>query len=102
MADKELVYWEKEIKEYKVKNPRISEASVRDFANNRWKVYHKRIEKLKEEHLRYETNRLSLLKEGLIKTFDLDIWEEIVEKCDGDETKLYNQYKIETIKRKNL
>ena len=98
----EAYFWNQEIEEHRAKNSRISEDSVRDFSNSRWKIYHKRIEKLKEEHLRYETNRLSLLKEGLIKAFNLDIWEEIVEKCDGDETKLYNEYKIETIKRKNL
>jgi hypothetical protein len=102
MANQELVYWKKEVEDYKAKNPRITDRSVQDFANLRWKVYHKRIEKLKEEHLKYETNRISLLKEGLIKAFDIDIWEEMVEKCDGDETKLYNEYKIETIKRKNL
>jgi hypothetical protein len=102
MSNQEFVYWKKEVDEYKAKNSRISESSARDFSNARWKVYHKRIEKLREEHLKHETNRISLLKEGLIKAFEIDIWEEIIEKCEGDETKLYNEYKIETIKRKNL
>jgi hypothetical protein len=102
MSNQEFVYWKREVDEYKSKNSRISESSAQDFSNARWKVYHKRIEKLREEHLKHETNRISLLKEGLIKAFNIDIWEEIIEKCDGDETKLYNEYKIETIKRKNL
>lgn len=102
MSNQEFVYWKKEVDEYKAKNSRISESSARDFSNARWKVYHKRIEKLREEHLKHETNRISLLKEGLIKAFEIDIWEEIIEKCEGDETKLYNEYKIETIKRKKL
>lgn len=100
MSKKEVDYWEKEVADYRKKNLRISEKSVQDFADARWRMYHKRIEKLKESHLQYETSRLHLLKEGLIEAFGLDIWDEMVEICDGDETKLYNQYKKETIKIK--
>jgi hypothetical protein len=100
MSIKEIDHWKKEIEDYKGKNPRISEESVRDFADSRWRMYRKRIEKLKESHLQYETSRLSLLKEGLIKAFGVDIWDEMTEKCDGDETKLYKNYKTEAIKRK--
>lgn len=100
MSKKEVDYWKKEVEDYKKKNPRISEKSVQDFADARWRMYHKRIEKLKESHLQYETSRLHLLKEGLIQAFEVDIWDEVVERCDGDETKLYNQYKKETIKSK--
>jgi hypothetical protein len=30
----------------------------------------------------------------------MDIWDEMVEKCDGDETKLYQEYKKQAIKTK--
>jgi hypothetical protein len=100
MSKKEVGLWKKEVDEYRKKNPRISEKSVQDFADYRWRMYHKRIEKLKESHLQYETSRLHLLKEGLIQAFGMDIWDEIVEKCDGDETKLYQEYKKEAIKLK--
>ena len=98
MSKKEVDYWKKEVDDYRKKNPRISEKSVQDFADSRWRMYHKRIEKLKESHLQYETSRLHLLKEGLIQAFGVDIWDEVVEKCDGDETKLYNLYKKESSK----
>ena len=100
MANKEVDYWKKEIEDYKKKNPRVAEGSVKDFADTRWRMYHKRMEKLKEAHLQYEISRLALLKEGLVNAFGIDIWDEMVEKCDGDETKLYKQYKTEAIKRK--
>ena len=100
MANKEVDYWKKEIEDYKKKNPRVTEGAVKDFADTRWRMYHKRMEKLKEAHLQYEISRLALLKEGLVNAFGIDIWDEMVEKCDGDETKLYKQYKIEVIKRK--
>ena len=100
MSKKEVGLWKKEVDEYRKKNPRISEKSVQDFADSRWRMYHKRIEKLKESHLQYEVSRLHLLKEGLIQAFGMDIWDETVEKCDGDETKLYEEYKKEAIKLK--
>lgn len=98
MSKKEVDYWKKEVDDYRKKNPRVSEKSIQDFADSRWRMYHKRIEKLKESHLQYETSRLHLLKEGLIQAFGVDIWDEVVEKCDGDETKLYNLYKKESNK----
>lgn len=100
MSKKEVDYWKKEVEDYRKKNPRVSEKSIQDFADARWRMYHKRIERLKESHLQYETSRLALLKEGLVNAFGIDIWDEMVEKCDGDETKLYKQYKTEAIKRK--
>jgi hypothetical protein len=100
MSKKEVDLWNKEVDEYRKKNPRISEKSVQDFADSRWRMYHKRIEKLKESHLQYEVSRLHLLKEGLIQAFGMDIWDEMVEKCDGDETKLYQEYKKQAIKTK--
>ena len=100
MSRKEVDLWNKEVDEYRKKNPRISERSVQDFADSRWRMYHKRIEKLKESHLQYEVSRLHLLKEGLIQAFGMDIWDEMVEKCDGDETKLYQEYKKQAIKTK--
>ena len=100
MSKKEVEYWEKEVADYRKKNPRVSEKSIQDFADSRWGMYHKRIEKLKESHLQYETSRLALLKEGLIQAFGVDIWDEMIEKCDGDETKLYKEYKKEAIKLK--
>ena len=100
MSKKEVDYWKKEVEDYRKKNPRISEKSLQDFADARWRMYHKRIEKLKESHLQYETSRLALLKEGLVNAFGVDIWDEVVEKCDGDETKLYKEYKKQTSKIK--
>lgn len=100
MSKKEVDYWKKEVDDYRKKNPRVSEKSIQDFADARWRMYHKRIEKLKESHLQYETSRLALLKEGLVNAFGVDIWDEMVEKCDGDETKLYKLYKKEAIKLK--
>jgi len=93
MSRKEVDYWKKEVDDYRKKNPRITEKSVQDFADTRWRMYHKRIERLRESHLQYEVTRLAMLKEGLIQAFGIDIWDELVERCDGDETKLYNQYK---------
>lgn len=100
MSNKETDYWKKEIADYRKKNPRITEKSVQDFADARWRMYHRRIERLRESHLQYEVTRLAMLKEGLINAFGVDIWDELVEKCDGDETKLYKMYKTESIKRK--
>lgn len=100
MSRKEVDYWKKEVDDYRKKNPRISEKSVQDFAESRWRMYHKRIERLRESHLQYEVSRLAMLKEGLINAFGVDIWDEMVEICDGDETKLYKLYKTESTKRK--
>lgn len=100
MAKKETVYWEKEVEEYRRKNPRISDRSLQDFSDSRRRIYHKRAEKLKESHIQYEISRLDLLKEGLFKAFGVDLWDKMVEKCDGDETKLYEEYKKEAIKLK--
>lgn len=100
MSNKETDYWKKEIADYRKKNPRITEKSVQDFADARWRMYHRRIERLRESHLQYEVTRLAMLKEGLINAFGVDIWDELVERCDGDETKLYKMYKTESIKRK--
>jgi len=100
MSNKETDYWKKEIADYRKKNPRITEKSVQDFADARWRMYHRRIERLRESHLQYEVARLAMLKEGLINAFEVDIWDELVERCDGDETKLYKMYKTESIKRK--
>lgn len=100
MSNKETDYWKKEIADYRKKNPRITEKSVQDFADARWRMYHRRIERLRESHLQYEVTRLAMLKEGLINAFEVDIWDELVERCDGDETKLYKMYKTESIKRK--
>jgi hypothetical protein len=100
MSNKETDYWKKEIVDYRKKNPRITEKSVQDFADARWRMYHRRIERLRESHLQYEVTRLAMLKEGLINAFGVDIWDELVERCDGDETKLYKMYKTESIKRK--
>ena len=100
MSNKETDYWKKEIADYRKKNPRITEKSIQDFADARWRMYHRRIERLRESHLQYEVTRLAMLKEGLINAFGVDIWDELVEKCDGDETKLYKMYKTESIKRK--
>ena len=100
MSRKEVDYWKKEVDDYRKKNPRISEKSVQDFADSRWRMYHKRIERLRESHLQYEVSRLAMLKEGLINAFGIDIWDEMVEICDGDETKLYKLYKTESTKRK--
>lgn len=100
MSNKETDYWKKEIADYRKKNPRITEKSVQDFSDSRWRMYHRRIERLRESHLQYEVTRLAMLKEGLINAFGVDIWDELVERCDGDETKLYKMYKTESIKRK--
>lgn len=100
MSNKEVDLWKSEIKTYKEKNPRVSEDSIRDFSETRWKMYQKRIEKLRIDHITYEASRLELLKEGLISAFGVDIWENVLLKCDGDETKLYNLYKKEAIKLK--
>ena len=100
MSRKEVDYWKKEVDDYRKKNPRISEKSVQDFADSRWRMYHKRIERLRESHLQYEVSRLAMLKEGLINAFGIDIWDEMAEICDGDETKLYKLYKTESTKRK--
>jgi DNA polymerase elongation subunit (family B) len=100
MAKIEFEMWKNEIEKYKSKNPRVSEDSIRDFSNLRWRTYHKRIEKLKGDHIQYESSRLKMLKDGLISAFGMDIWEKVIEKCEGDETNLYNLYKKETMKIK--
>jgi hypothetical protein len=100
MSEAEVSLWEKEVKDYRRKNPRVTEESIQEFAENRWRTYRRRIEKLKESHLQYEISRIEMLKQGLIEAFGIDIWEEMIEKCDGDETTLYHQYKIESLKRK--
>ena len=42
MSNKETDYWKKEIADYRKKNPRITEKSVQDFADARWRMYHRK------------------------------------------------------------
>ena len=37
--------------------------------------------------------RMDLLKKGLINTFRVDIWDEVLEECDGDAKEFYKTYK---------
>jgi hypothetical protein len=93
MSNLEIDLFNKEIEDYKKKKPYSSKEAIEEWSRSRWSTYHKRIEKLKEAHIEYEQKRISLLKKGLLEAFDVDIWEESLRECQGDEMDLYEIYK---------
>jgi len=38
-------------------------------------------------------SRMDLLKKGLIKAFRVDVWDEVLEECDGGPKEFYRTYK---------
>lgn len=93
MSNEEIRLFHKEVEEYKKKNPYSNDQSVEEWSRSRRKVYFKRIEKLRESHIEYETKRISLLRKGLLDAFEKDVWEESINECEGDEMELYEIYK---------
>ena len=101
MSNEEFRLFDKEVEAYRKEKPYLGNDSVEEWARPRRKVYHKRIEKLRESHIEYEQKRISLLKRGLIEAFDYDVWEESISQCDGDEMDLYEIYKLNSTKKRN-
>lgn len=75
----------KEIHDFKKNNPRASQESIDAFILKRRPIYNKRIRKLEEAHHEYESKRLIMLKNQFIVDFGVDVWEEALETCMGDE-----------------
>jgi len=101
MSNEEFRLFDKEVESYRKEKPYLGNDSVEEWSRPRWKVYHKRIEKLRESHVEYEQKRISLLKRGLIEAFDYDVWDESISQCDGDEMDLYEIYKLNSAKKRN-
>ena len=93
MSNDEIKLFNQEVEEYKRKNPYSGKEAVEEWSRSRRKVYHKRIEKLRESHIEYESKRISLLRKGLLEAFEVDLWEESINECDGDEMDLYEIYR---------
>lgn len=94
LIDNEYKLLEREIETFRNNNPRSSEESVQAFIIKRRPIYNRRIRKLQEAHDEYERTRLGLLKQQLISTFKVDVWDQALDQCDGDGAKeLYNTYR---------
>ena len=66
-------------------------------------LYKKRINKLREAHCEYEELRLNTLRNGLLEAFNIDVWDEAVEKCEGDSAMdLYNTYSSIAVMAKSV
>ena len=91
MSMEEISMWQSEVDEYRDKG--FSKEAVTEFSQTRWIVYKKRINKLQEAHVEYEQNRILMLRKGLIAAFNLDLWDEALEACEGDDAMaIYNTY----------
>ena len=93
MADKEIVMFEEEMAKYEAKHPSMHRLDYQEHYRKRWAVYNKRIIKLRDEHWKHDESRMELLKKGLIKAFRVDVWDEVLEECDGDPKEFYRTYK---------
>lgn len=101
MSMEEISLWQSEVDEYRAKG--YSKDAIDDFSRTRWAVYKKRINKLREAHCEYEELRLNTLRNGLLEAFNIDVWDEAVEKCEGDSAMdLYNTYSVIATKAKSV
>ena len=82
MSMEEIAMWQDEVDEYRSKG--YGREAVEEFSRTRWVVYKKRIDKLREAHMLYEESRLHALRMGLEEAFRVDVWDEALEKCEGD------------------
>ena len=101
MSLEEIRIFEKELEDYLKKKPYLGRESIDEWSRSRWKVYQKRIEKLRESHIDYERKRIGLLRKGLIEAFEFDVWDESISECEGDEMDLYEIYKIKSLEKRN-
>lgn len=69
MSEDELLKFDLEIVEWKERNPRSNKLAFEDWHLNRRKVYNKKIQKLREEHQKYEVSRLQKFKDRIEQTF---------------------------------
>ena len=91
MSMEEIALWQSEVDEYRAKG--YGKDAVEEFSRARWAIYKKRIDKLREAHCNYEELRLNMLRVGLVEAFNIDVWDEAIEKCEGDTPMdLYNTY----------
>lgn len=91
MSMQEISMWQSEVDEYRDKG--FGKAAVEEFSQSRWAVYKKRINKLQEAHVEYEQNRLVMLRKGLIEAFRIDVWDQALDACEGDDVmSLYETY----------
>jgi hypothetical protein len=91
MSMEEIALWQSEVDEYRAKG--YGRDAVEEFSRARWAIYKKRIDKLREAHCNYEELRLNMLRVGLVEAFNIDVWDEAIEKCEGDTPMdLYNTY----------
>lgn len=100
MSLEEISLFKKEVGDYIKKNPYSGKESVDEWSRLRWRVYQKRIEKLRESHIEYESKRLGILKKNLMEAFGEDVWEESILECEGDEMDLYEIYKKNSAEKK--
>jgi hypothetical protein len=85
---------------------------INEVTRNVQETYYRRYNKLLEDAMKDEHNRLDYLKENLIFTYggDKNLCNEVMEKCDGDLYQLFKDYQqavklykspiVEQIKRK--
>lgn len=101
MSFKEEKLLQKEIEDWKKKNPNTSYETYYEWYSKRRAIYSRRITKLRDEHWRYDQERIKLFKKGLQDAFLLDLWDECLEECDGDVNDFYNLYKSKSTKLKS-
>lgn len=93
MVDKEKEMLENEISSYKNNNPGYNKIDFLQWKRERRSVYNKRIFKLIEEHWKHDEKRLDMFRTQLIKEFKVDVWEQCLKECSGDEMEFYQTYK---------
>lgn len=82
-----------EISEYKKNNPGYDKIDFLQWKRERRAVYNKRIFKLFEEHWIHDEKRMKMFRNQLLKDFKVDVWEQCLEECTGDEMEFYKMYR---------
>lgn len=83
MSNREGDLYEKELEDYRKSNPHISPDAVMEHRINRRAIFTKRREQLRRSHQDYEQDRLNLLHAMFIKYFEVDVFDQAIERCDN-------------------
>lgn len=92
MIEKENKLLEKEVVAHKQAHPYESKLDYESWYRPRKSVFNKRIIKLEQAHWEHDMARVKLFREDLYSAFKVDVWEECLEACDGNEMEFYQKY----------
>ncbi len=90
MIEEEYEMLEEEVEEFREKNNRSSEETVKSFRIQREWVYSKRIKKLREAHMNYEITRTEMLMQRMTECFGPVLVDKVLEHgFDGGAREFY-------------